>query len=148
MICCSDIVLSPSKCVSHNESPTGAALALFLHNCYHLDTALRPIQVTWMIQNATIALESFQCVDQLAHVLGFVSKIRTLTLFLCRIRELIHFKRGRWTLLVLTHDLQHVLVSQNFGRLSISRLFLPQLRLPSLLLDLTSCCHLGVDEIN
>ena len=47
-----------------------------------------------------------------------------------------------------THDVQRVLVPQNFGRLSISRLLLPQLRFPSLLLDLLSFHHLGVDEIN
>ena len=101
----------------------------------------------WKIQNAIIVVESSQCGDQLAHVLGFVSKVR-LTLFLCRIHELIHSKRVRWTLLVLTHDAQHVLVLQNFGRLSSSRPLLPQLRLPSLLLDLPSSRHLDVDEIN
>ena len=83
------------QCASHTESPTGAALALVLHRCHHLDTALRPITITWKIQNATIVVESSSCIDQLAHVLGFVSKVRTLNLFLCRIRELIHFKRVR-----------------------------------------------------
>ena len=75
------------ECVSHTESPTGAALALVLHRRYHLDTALRPIPITWKIQNATIVVESSCCGDQLAHVLEFVSKVRTLKLLLCQIRE-------------------------------------------------------------
>ena len=51
-------------------------------------------------------------------------------------------------LLILNHDVQHVLVLRNFRRLSISRLLLPQLRLSLLLLYLPSLCHLGVVEIN
>ena len=67
---------------------------------------------------------------------------------LYQIHELIRSKRVRETLLVLTHDVQNVLVLQNFGRLSISPPLLPQLRLPLLPLDLPSFRHLGVDEIN
>ena len=59
-------------------------------------------------------MESSQCGDQHAHVLGFVTKVRTLKLFLSQVRELIHSKRLREILLVLTHDVQHVLVLRNF----------------------------------
>ena len=45
-------------------------------------------------------MDSSQCGDQHAHVLGFVSKVRTLKLFLCQVRDLIHSKRVREILLV------------------------------------------------
>ena len=41
------------QCASLIESPTGAALALVLRRCYHLDTALRPIPITWKIQTCS-----------------------------------------------------------------------------------------------
>ena len=44
--------------VRHTESPTGAALAVVLHRCYNLDSALRPIAITWKIQIATNVVES------------------------------------------------------------------------------------------
>ena len=61
---------------------------LFTHHTVgHLEVAISCDRDTFV--------ESSQYGDQHAHVLGFVSKVRTLKLFLCQVRELFHFKRVR-----------------------------------------------------